>query len=312
MDFRDWLISLGVLLIVGILADGYRRMRNAKKQSHSVTLGMGGGYEDDDVVDVYSDELPSGGSRVVSPEERAEPTFGNEGPDLDQPVPVLMESVDDESAVSQPVAPVQTSFDDFNAESEPAPKTGSKPVFDNEPLVAESRFAEAGGAIISDVRVRAREDVLQDQPQEDEEAEEVFVITVVSRELFGGEAFLQSLLTSGMKFGDMNIFHRYEQVTGKGQKLFSLANAFEPGTFDLDNMEQLETRAVTFFMGLPGPKNPMQAFNLMVETAKSVAQVVGGELKDENRSVLTTQTAEHNRQRIREYERKKLSQRSFA
>jgi len=65
-------------------------------------------------------------------------------------------------------------------------------------------------------------------------------------------------------------------------------------------------------MGLPGPKNPMQAFNLMVETAKSVAQVVGGELKDENRSVLTTQTAEHNRQRIREYERKKLSQRSFA
>jgi cell division protein ZipA len=39
----------------------------------------------------------------------------------------------------------------------------------------------------------------------------------------------------------------------------------------------------------------------MLETARVVARNLDGEMQDESHSVFTTQTAEHCRQRIREY-----------
>ncbi|WBA80376.1 cell division protein ZipA C-terminal FtsZ-binding domain-containing protein [Endozoicomonas sp. GU-1] len=45
----------------------------------------------------------------------------------------------------------------------------------------------------------------------------------------------------------------------------------------------------------------------MEETARRLALDLGGELKDEQFSVMTQQTLEHCRQRIREYERKQLA-----
>ena len=62
-------------------------------------------------------------------------------------------------------------------------------------------------------------------------------------------------------------------------------------------------------MGLPGPDEPVKAFTQMVETAKQLALDLGGELKDEQFSVMTQQTIEHSRQRIIDYERKQLAQR---
>ena len=56
--------------------------------------------------------------------------------------------------------------------------------------------------------------------------------------------------------------------------------------------------------------NALQAFEFMLETAQCVVRNLGGELKDERRSVMTPQTIEHCRQRIREFERKQRSQRA--
>ena len=45
----------------------------------------------------------------------------------------------------------------------------------------------------------------------------------------------------------------------------------------------------------------------MVETAQCLAKNLNGELRDETRSVMTGQTLEHCRNRIREIERKQLT-----
>ncbi|MGB3597232.1 MAG: cell division protein ZipA C-terminal FtsZ-binding domain-containing protein, partial [Pseudomonas neustonica] len=68
-------------------------------------------------------------------------------------------------------------------------------------------------------------------------------------------------------------------------------------------------RAVSFFMGLPGPRHPKQALDLMIAAARKLSHELGGDLKDEQRSVLTAQTIEHYRQRIAEFERRHYSQR---
>ena len=139
--------------------------------------------------------------------------------------------------------------------------------------------------------------------------EEVLVINVVSRDEQGfvGSALHQSILESGLRFGDMNIFHRHESMSGNGDVLFSMANALKPGVFDLHEMDQGHVRAVSFFMGLPGPRHPKQALDLMIAAARKLSHELGGDLKDEQRSVLTAQTIEHYRQRIAEFERRHYS-----
>lgn len=137
--------------------------------------------------------------------------------------------------------------------------------------------------------------------------DEVLVINVMAKrgEVFLGEPLLQALLDNGLRFGDMDIFHRHESTDGRGKVLFSLANMVKPGTFDLDEMETFETPGVSMFLTLPIASDSIEAFNLMADTAQALVQSLGGELKDENRSVMTRQTIEHSRQRVVEYERKR-------
>ena len=146
---------------------------------------------------------------------------------------------------------------------------------------------------------------LKDRPP----ASEVIVINILARsgEFFAGDQLMQAMLACDLRYGDMSIFHRYTNVDGTGKILFSVANGVKPGTFSIDELESTQTPALSMFMVLPGPEKPMQAFALMVETARCLSLDLGGEMKDEQFSVMTQQTLEHYRQRIREYERKQLA-----
>src|SRR5271156_1565457 len=46
---------------------------------------------------------------------------------------------------------------------------------------------------------------------------------------YGGYELLQSLLSCGLRFGEQNIFHRYEQRMGQAVVLFSVAAATHNG-----------------------------------------------------------------------------------
>lgn len=144
-----------------------------------------------------------------------------------------------------------------------------------------------------------------------QEPEEVLVINVMApaNEMLNGGVLLDALLQCGMRYGDMDIFHRYSDIKGEGALLFSMANMVKPGTFDLDTMDEFETPGICLFMTLPLNADSMQSFELMVNTASTLAQKLGGELKDEQRSVMTKQTIEHCRQRILDFERRRLFQR---
>ena len=85
------------------------------------------------------------------------------------------------------------------------------------------------------------------------ESSEVLVINVMSREgeLFYGDELLQVLLTAGLKYGDMDIFHKHAGDNKNGSIIFSVANILNPGTFDLDGMDKFTTRGVSLFLSMP-------------------------------------------------------------
>ncbi len=139
--------------------------------------------------------------------------------------------------------------------------------------------------------------------------EEVIVVHVLGGPgRLNGSALLQSVLACGMRFGEYNIFHRYESAAHDALAIFSMASAVEPGVFDLDAMEEQSFVGVSFFLMLPGPANSRQALDLMIEAARRVATDGNGALHDQQHSVLTPQTVEHLRQRVMEYERRHLAQ----
>ena len=67
MSLREWLIAIGTLVIIGIVVDGIRRMRRARKESMAISSGMGADeLEDSPLDDEYNPELPNGGARTIS------------------------------------------------------------------------------------------------------------------------------------------------------------------------------------------------------------------------------------------------------
>ncbi|MFP8965911.1 cell division protein ZipA [Pokkaliibacter sp. CJK22405] len=136
----------------------------------------------------------------------------------------------------------------------------------------------------------------------------IISVTANSQDGFDGTQLLQVLMACGLRYGEREIFHRHEHAINKGKVQFSMANMLNPGNFDLDNIEKLQTPGVTFFMGMPGADDLMLAFECMLSTAQCLAKNLNGELKDEHHSVMRPQTIEHCRQRIREFERRQLAQ----
>ena len=281
MEFglREWLIVIGIIVIAGILFDGWRRMRGSKgKLKFRLDRSLSNLPEEDSSPEVL------GPSRVL--DEPREPELDEQDlPSMSAPARETREvPVKRGKRQSEPVAAEMNLKADLN----------------------EPSFSSRDGDFPDDSAVSSfKGDTAQDLPP----VEEVLVISVISRSESGfkGPALLQNILESGLRFGEMDIFHRHESMAGNGEVLFSMANAVKPGVFDLDDIDHFSTRAVSFFLGLPGPRHPKQAFDVMVAAARKLAHELDGELKDDQRSVLTAQTIEHYRQRIVEFERRALT-----
>ena len=135
----------------------------------------------------------------------------------------------------------------------------------------------------------------------------IIVISVMSRneEGFSGTALLDLMLACGLRYcRDMQIFHRFETQDPHSELQFSMVNVIKPGTFPLDDGVDFTTPGISLLMPLPGAQDSSAAFEAMVETAMVVVRHLGGELKDENQSVMTAQTVGFARERVQEFERR--------
>jgi cell division protein ZipA len=126
----------------------------------------------------------------------------------------------------------------------------------------------------------------------------VINIEVEPQRLMRGPELANAMRTVGMQYGAMQVFHHH----GVGQlraaePLFSLANLFEPGIFDLARLDTFETRGVSLFMRVPTPIDGKVAFELLLHTAHRLADIFSGTLTDERHRPLNAGSIEALRQR---------------
>ena len=120
-----------------------------------------------------------------------------------------------------------------------------------------------------------------------------------------GIPLLNALKALGMQYGEMDIFH-YRGQRGTAESKFSMANLLAPGTFDIEDFASLQTHALCFFFELEAGKDNLAIYEAMLSVIHSLKEELGGAMRDDGRSVFTNQTSEHYRNRIRDFQRRRL------
>lgn len=151
-------------------------------------------------------------------------------------------------------------------------------------------------------------DTLALQSEEASRQRIVALRLVASSGRWGGRQLREALDAEGLKFGRYSVFHRERE---DGKALYYVASMVEPGSFDLDRMDQQTFPGVSLFGIVPGPLEAPAAFDLILTTGRHLAERLGGQLQDEQGSTLTAQRIlnlreelvhfEHRNKRLRRY-----------
>jgi len=180
----------------------------------------------------------------------------------------------------------QVSEPDFESKLEPSLGQSSSDEVVSKPRPKISPTEQMDLADLTDGQVEV-------DPNADPELVFALILKAAEGKTFKGHDFMPILLSQGLRHGDMGIFHRHMGQGKTASVLYSVANAINPGTFDIKNIQNFETPAFAFFMTVPGPKDPMVAYEGMVKTIKLLKQELDGQILDETKSVFTEQTYHH-------------------
>lgn len=124
----------------------------------------------------------------------------------------------------------------------------------------------------------------------------VFVMSDEDDEPIKGEKILSASFALNLQHGEMKIFHRHSDADNS--ILFSMANVFEPGWFDFDDMHHMETRGITFFMQVNLLENPADVLDEMLICAHRMATMLGAGLCNAHRQPLDEAYTKHLRQKV--------------
>ncbi|MFK2893938.1 cell division protein ZipA [Dyella flagellata] len=135
--------------------------------------------------------------------------------------------------------------------------------------------------------------------------ERIVSLFVMAREghAFNGADLIVAAEKAGLEYGDMGIYHRLVDGRREAGPIFSVANMVKPGSFDLTRLDALRTPGLSFFMTLPGPVTALDAWDAMLPTAQRLAELLDGQVLDEERNALGRQRIAHIRDELRGWDR---------
>ncbi|RXF04763.1 cell division protein ZipA [Pseudoalteromonas sp. PS5] len=196
------------------------------------------------------------------------------------------------------------------------PKTQNSDKEPDEPEIGEMTFSAVDEEPVADgvlesgsegnsAEADADERDLQDNEASDTvlEPQDFIILHVEMPEglSMAGSKLLPTVLSLGFKYSDEGFFNRHLEPSGNGPVLFRLVNMFNPGTFDIDNMEQFNTGGISLFMTLPCEGDNLAAFNMLHSASKKLAEEFGATVLDKDRQPLTVEAVRGYVEKVREF-----------
>ncbi|GJL80931.1 MAG: hypothetical protein DHS20C01_05650 [marine bacterium B5-7] len=123
---------------------------------------------------------------------------------------------------------------------------------------------------------------------------------------FRGPEVLRAVEGSGMRYGDMKMFHGPESTAS--EPLYSLANMVKPGVFELEKMKDFTTPGLTMFMSVPRCANPGDVFSRMAYVAGKISRQLGGVMLDQKQQPLDEAEIKQIRRQVDDMDRSMTEQ----
>jgi cell division protein ZipA len=297
-ELRWILIGAGLLLLVGLWWWESRRHRAADETSPA----LDDADSDEDGTDGSADaETPAGGEQdlpSIRASRRERGTAGRNPPIVEIPAdaePELGPAHDDEFVPPKvPYRSMRTQLDELPEdlrnlprdkrveEDQLQPWVRTQPLDRNEVMgrkqgedpVAEDASPEGTGEPeLTEAQAAGRQRI-------------VALRLIASADRWPGRAVIEALEAEGLTFGKYSIYHRERE---DGKSIFFVASMVEPGSFDLDDIDNLSFPGISIFAVIPSPIDAPITFDMMLACARRLADRLGGSLQDEQGSSLTAQ-----------------------
>lgn len=122
------------------------------------------------------------------------------------------------------------------------------------------------------------------------EAQDVLVLYIKARyeRVISGMEIKRAAKECSMLYGDKNIFHYFGVINPEAdaEPLFSMANLYEPGEFDIEQIHRLRTKGLVLFM-YPPKKDAFQTFEKFISSVQRLAASLGAEIHKYDHTALT-------------------------
>ncbi|WP_019671675.1 cell division protein ZipA C-terminal FtsZ-binding domain-containing protein [Psychrobacter lutiphocae] len=201
------------------------------------------------------------------------------------------EALDTKHTVTDECDDVFSSLASATEKLMPVIETAQEPMFEaNSPMLDQHLLAEAD----------------HDQNSPLNHAEENINITLIPAneyETIDGKKILALVNQYGLKYGAMNMFHRYEHKDGSGILWFSMMGITEDGIapFDLNMLPSSRYNGLVLFLSLPHPK-AIQGFDSMMSVVNLISNDLNALILDENNEVLTRERRHQLRAQVQQYQ----------
>lgn len=122
-------------------------------------------------------------------------------------------------------------------------------------------------------------------------------------QMISGQELVVAAEKASLVHGDRGLYHRLVDGQPDEPPVFSVINRVQPGSFELNDLDALQTPGISFFMTLPGPLAGLDAWDRLYPAALRMSELLDAQLMDDEHNPLNRQRVAGIRDDLRTYDR---------